>query len=150
TLANAGEGVRVIGSSTGSANLAYTSFYDSDGSTRRGLVGDSNASDTHIRVQADTSGANVYLLTNAGTIKGSVDSGTTLVDMTPASGTFTATGAGFSSPPTGTATWYKIGNSVTLNLPALSGTSNSTSFTITGLPAAIQPATLDQAIPVVN
>jgi hypothetical protein len=59
-----------------------------------------------------------------------------------ASGTFTATLTGCTTSPTGTATWYRAGNIVTLVLPAVTGTSNSTSCTMTGLPSAIQPATL--------
>lgn len=59
-----------------------------------------------------------------------------------ASGTFTATLTGCTTSPTGTATWYRAGNIVTLVLPVLTGTSNTTACTITGLPAGIQPATL--------
>jgi hypothetical protein len=60
-------------------------------------------------------------------------------------GTFTITGNGFSSNPTGTATWSRSGPSggmVTINVPALLATSNATTFTLTGIPSAIQPATL--------
>jgi hypothetical protein len=60
-----------------------------------------------------------------------------------ASGTFTATLTGCTTSPTGTATWYRAGNVVTLVLPSsLLGTSNATTCTVTGLPAGIQPATL--------
>lgn len=59
-----------------------------------------------------------------------------------ASGTFTATLTGCTTSPTGTATWYRVGSIVTLVIPEVVGTSNSTSCTMTGLPAAIQPATL--------
>lgn len=54
-------------------------------------------------------------------------------------GTFTATGNGFTVNPTGTAKFRIIGLVVVLFLPQLSGTSNVTTFTITGLPAAIRP-----------
>jgi hypothetical protein len=54
-------------------------------------------------------------------------------------GTFTVTATGFSgTAPSGTATYVIIGRQVTLVLPALTGTSNATTFTITGIPAAIQ------------
>ena len=66
------------------------------------------------------------------------------VDLTPDSNTFTATGTGFVGPPTNTFTWYRVGKAVTLFFNSLSGTSNSVNFTITGLPAAIQPPTLAQ------
>ena len=57
------------------------------------------------------------------------------------SGTFTAGCTGLTTSPTGTAT-YKVENGdVVFYIPmsVLGGTSNSTSFTITGLPACIQP-----------
>ena len=54
-------------------------------------------------------------------------------------GTFTATGTGFTTSITSTARYTRIGKSVTLNVPQLVGTSNSTSFTITGTPSFIVP-----------
>jgi hypothetical protein len=59
-----------------------------------------------------------------------------------ASGTFTITGTGFTATVTATAT-YKITNGVChLSIPhgSIIGTSNATSFTLTGIPAACQPA----------
>lgn len=54
---------------------------------------------------------------------------------------FTATAAtGLTTTPTATWTYTKIGNLVVLNIAILTGTSNSTAFTVTGLPADIQPA----------
>lgn len=51
------------------------------------------------------------------------------------SGTFTATGTGFVANPTVTAS-YTIANGVAnVHIPLLSGTSNATTFTITGFPA---------------
>ena len=51
---------------------------------------------------------------------------------------FTATLTGCTTSPTGTAR-YEVNNGVaTLTIPDMSGTSNSTSCTITGLPAALQ------------
>lgn len=67
-----------------------------------------------------------------------------LVDMTPDKSTFTVTYTGMTAGTTGTASWVRNGNQVTLSLPVLTGTSNSTSFTATGLPASIQPASLTQ------
>lgn len=56
------------------------------------------------------------------------------------SGTFTATGTGFTVNPTVTAK-YKVENGVVdLSIPLLTGTSNATSFTVTGLPACIASA----------
>ncbi len=56
-------------------------------------------------------------------------------------GSFTITLTGCSASVTGTATWERRGNAVTLLIPNLSGTSNATTATLTGLPAALQPPT---------
>ena len=63
-------------------------------------------------------------------------------------GTFTLTATGFSSAVTGTARYVRIGKLVTVQVPLLSGTSNATTFTITGLPVALQNNT-DCSWPVV-
>ncbi len=55
------------------------------------------------------------------------------------SGTFTMTGTGFTASVTGTARWILLRDHVTLDIPMLSGTSNSGDFTLTGMPAAIYP-----------
>ncbi len=62
---------------------------------------------------------------------------------------FTATGTGFDgADPTGTAYVDRRGNLVTLHLPSLSGTSDSTAFTIPGLPAAYHPTRRQRVVPV--
>jgi hypothetical protein len=60
------------------------------------------------------------------------------------SGTFTATGTGFTANPTTTATYSVRDGVCALSIPAgaLTGTSNATTFTVTGLPACITPASL--------
>lgn len=55
-------------------------------------------------------------------------------------GTFTMTGTGFSASTTASAYYQRHGDVVTLSTDALEGTSNATTFTITGLPVAIRPA----------
>lgn len=72
-----------------------------------------------------------------------------LVDLTPDTGIFTITYTGFTTSVTGTARWNRIGNIVHLLLPGISGTSNANTFTMTGLPAAIQPAN-PQSTPFIN
>jgi hypothetical protein len=54
-------------------------------------------------------------------------------------GTFTATLTGCTATVTGTASYSIYDNAVTLDVPGLSGTSDTTACAITGLPAAIQP-----------
>lgn len=73
-----------------------------------------------------------------------------LVDMTPDKGTFTITYTGMTAGVTGTASWARMGNVVVLTLPAATGTSNLSTFTATGLPAAIQPGSLTQQVAVAN
>lgn len=63
------------------------------------------------------------------------------VDMTPDSGTFTGTLTGFASLTTSCA-WSRNGNQVTLWINQATGTSNATTMTMTGLPAAIKPTRL--------
>ncbi len=53
----------------------------------------------------------------------------------------TVTLSGVTASVTGTAFYTIVGNVVTLDLPALSGTSNATGKTYTGLPSAIKPTT---------
>jgi hypothetical protein len=55
-------------------------------------------------------------------------------------GTWTATLTGCTTSPTVTATATRVGRVVTINIPSLSGTSNSTSKSITGMPAQYRPS----------
>ena len=55
-------------------------------------------------------------------------------------GSFTGTLTGCTTSPTATVNWSRNGNAVTLEIPALSATSNSVALTITGLPASLTPA----------
>ena len=72
------------------------------------------------------------------------DTGAERLVSTGTTATFTATGTGFTANPTATAAYSLTNNVVTLHIPSLSGTSNLTTFTVTGLPAAIRPATAHQ------
>lgn len=60
-------------------------------------------------------------------------------------GSFTGTLTGLTTTPTATIQYVRTGKTVTLFLPTTSGTSNSTAFTVTGVPPAIRPAT-DQSL----
>jgi hypothetical protein len=72
------------------------------------------------------------------TARGTLGLGTAAVEAyTP--GTFTVTGTGFTAGVSGTAQYVKLGRMVHLWLPQLSGTSNATTFTLTGIPAALAP-----------
>lgn len=52
---------------------------------------------------------------------------------------YTATATGMTTSPTGSVQYSVVGNTVTLDLPIISGTSNSTAFTLTGGPIDIRP-----------
>jgi len=70
-------------------------------------------------------------ITNSGT--GNVDK------STYAAGTYTATALGVSGTVNGTVGYAKDGNRVTLDFPTISGTSDATTFSLTGGPNAIKP-----------
>lgn len=55
------------------------------------------------------------------------------------SNSFTGTLTGFTTGTTGTCRYDRVGKQVTLYLGAMSGTSNATTMTLTGLPAGITP-----------
>ena len=59
---------------------------------------------------------------------------------------FTATLTGCTSSPTYAVRYVKNGNTVTLEIPDLAGTSNATTKTLTGLPPELQPASRKQAL----
>ncbi len=64
-------------------------------------------------------------------------------------GSFTGTLTGVTTTVTGTIYYQIIGSVCTLMFPAsLSGTSNATSMTVTGLPSACQPATTSPSAPI--
>jgi hypothetical protein len=68
------------------------------------------------------------------------------------SGTFTATGTGFSGTAPTATTYFKVENGwADINGAGLIGTSNSVDFTITGLPAdVLNPATIKVKMPLVG
>jgi hypothetical protein len=55
-------------------------------------------------------------------------------------GSFTITATGLVGTVTGTAKYSYSNGTITLETPGISGTSNATTFTLTGLPVAIRPA----------
>jgi len=66
------------------------------------------------------------------------------VPMTPTTGTFTATLNGVGTTVQGTASYYTIGKMVMIVIPALTGSSNTTSMSITGIPSALWPVSTQQ------
>jgi len=73
------------------------------------------------------------------------NSGTSAADyVSGRTGSHTASLTGCTTVPTGSVTWTKQGKSVTLNVPVITGTSNTTSATLTGMPATLYPLTARQ------
>lgn len=143
--------LQVKGGTAGTASIAYMQFTDSAG-TRLGYIGATNntieGSTNPTVIQSDNGNVS-FIVVPGGKITASTDSGATFADMTPAVGTFPGTLTGCTTAPTVTCTWARNGKQVTLNVPGVNAVSNSTACSISGLPAAIQPATLtNQAMPV--
>lgn len=125
---------------------ARLDFWDTDAATN----------EKRWRLEAQSGVMTLSTLTDGGTVTGEIlrveRNGTTvtsfdlLEEPVYESGSFTATLTGFSSTVTETVEWYKSLNSTVLILPlGAGGTSNATTMTMTGLPAAISPA-LTQAV----
>jgi len=53
--------------------------------------------------------------------------------------TYTASSTGLTAVVTGTVTAVKTGRMVTLEIPLITGTSNATTFTLTGMPIELRP-----------
>lgn len=76
---------------------------------------------------------------DAATMRGTLGLGTAAT-QTYTSSTFTMTATGLTTAVTGTVRAVQVGSQVTLHLPVFTGTSNATTFSLTGLPAALAPA----------
>jgi hypothetical protein len=61
-------------------------------------------------------------------------------------GTFSITGTGFAADPSDTASYVLVGSLVLLFIPQLTGTSDATTFTLTGIPTAIRAASSGSAV----
>jgi hypothetical protein len=117
-----------------------------------------NANGTGVKtiVDSNSNALNVGAMT-VGMIARVVYDGTNYRLQTPTpqqvvtTGSFTMTASsGLTTSPTCTVTWMKVFKQVTLSVipTGFTGTSNSTVFQATGLPATLQPATATQRVPV--
>lgn len=139
-------GFKLTGLGAGSAagnSLRYEQLFTSGLVTLLGTF----TGPTTLGVGAATPAATGAGVTFPATASASSDANT-LDDYQEASFTITLTGV--SGTVTGTATYTKIGNSVTLNVPNIQGTSNATTKTLTGLPAELIPATVKNAAVIVS
>ena len=104
------------------------------------LQAGTTSADSALLIKNSAASTSYFQVRGDGKILGGGTVAAALVDMTPDTGTFTATySGGFTTTPTATYTWARMGNVVVLFMNILTATSNATSWTITGLPAAIQP-----------
>lgn len=62
------------------------------------------------------------------------------VDMSPDSGSFPTTTAGFTTTVGPTISWYKVGQMVVLTIPDFDQASNTTVFTLFGVPTHLLPS----------
>lgn len=106
------------------------------------IFGGTSSADIGFVVDNGAGTADYFRVRGDGQIAGNGPVAGALVDMTPDTGTFTATYTGFTATVACTAAWSRIGKIAVLQFCNATGTSNSISFTMTGLPSAIQPATL--------
>ena len=140
----AGETGRIITNGTGVSSQAYWAWYDQAG-TRFGYVGKAGTSDGTITLDSD---ANLKMTANNGALNLQIDgtNGLTYQGVPViAQGTFTMTYNGFSAGCALTSTWTRAGQNITLVIPGSAVcASNATTFTATGIPAAIQPAQAQQ------
>lgn len=67
-------------------------------------------------------------------------------DVVGESGSFTATASGLTTTPTGLVYYHKLGNTVTLMIPTISGTSNATTFDLNILPESIRPSNTQKSL----
>ena len=97
---------------------------------------------TGTTVDSITFAGTTIALTGNATVSGTLTVGG--VELTPAAGSFTVEWATATSGGTtlesGTAYWKKVGNVVTMRLPALIGTTTAYDLYLRGIPAACQPA----------
>lgn len=75
---------------------------------------------------------------DAATMRGTLGLGTA-AQQAYTEGTFTVTATGFTTTVTVTASYVQVGRQVVLMLPTMTGTSNATTTTLTGIPAGLAP-----------
>lgn len=146
---NATENFQVTNNSTGTAAVAGYRLFNGSHSAEFSLYGPSNSSGESTNIGSDGAQAVHLILSNTAQcqITSTVafaclgPTAGTMVNMVPDTGTFTETYAtGFSTTPTGTVVFSKMGNIACLTLPTLTATSSTSAFTITGLPVELQAA----------
>jgi hypothetical protein len=119
---------------------ALVGLVDGQTGTRQWTLSAGRTAVGQFDVWDETAGVSRLSIDTSGNISGYGATAAALVSMTPDTGSFTATLTGCTTSPTATCVWVKFGNLVCLTLGAVSATSNSTTTTLTGLPALLQAA----------
>lgn len=143
TINAAATKIGLVVNGAGGSNLYAAQINGSTAASSRGLLvlgGVAGSSDHGLTINDAASTVNVFIVRQNPAILALGPVAAALIDMTPDQGTFTGTITGCTTSPTGTCRWVRIGQLVMLFIPIITGTSNATTFTMTGLPAAIQPA----------
>lgn len=145
---SSGTTLAVAGLGTGALVFGETITMPNNSGTSSGLriFAGTNSSDHAFNVTNAAATTSYFEVRGDGAVLGGGPVAGALVDLTPDTSTFTATMTGGTTSPTCTARWTRVGNVVFLEICSATATSNSTSFTYTGLPSAIQP-TVTQHIP---
>lgn len=100
------------------------------------LAGKAASAHTHVATDVSVTPAGAIAATNVQAALQELDSEKASI----ASGSYTATATGMTTSPTGGVDYVRSGSLVSLQIPTISGTSNSTSFTLTGMPVGIRPS----------
>jgi hypothetical protein len=130
-------GAMEIHAGTNTGTASHLRIQNAFGSATPGLIVDTENN----RVGINDASPSVALdVGGAGIFTGTVTTDSLISPKFYEEGTFTATFTGMTTTVTGTARYVRIGKQVTICWPTLSGTSNSTSGAVTGLPAGIAPA----------
>ena len=129
------QGISITGNTVDYMGLLR--FVNFNGAGAAGVVAGNFCKQSPIAVNAPRAGITVFNNANA---SGALPEYWGLASWKVVASTFTATATGMTTSPTGTIKYSIVGNTVTLDIPTISGTSNDTAFTLTGAPAAIAPA----------
>lgn len=104
-------------------------------------AGTSSTADNPLFIVNAANTVNYFRIRGDGVIYGGGPIAGGLVDMTPDTGNVTLTLTGCTTSPTTSARFYRAGKMVVINIPKQTCTSNTTSFSVTGLPASLTPNT---------
>jgi hypothetical protein len=139
TAPGSGTALQVTGAS--GSNALYAIANSTSGSSfGMRIDGGTTSADRGLLVNNQAGTTAYFQVRGDGVIQGRGSVAAALVDMTPDTGTFTGTLTGMTAGTTGTVNWVRMGNIACVYITAnITGTSNLTTFTMTGLPAAIQP-----------